>query len=148
MFEAQNFPNQVHLVDPTTMPPPPPPPPVPPLALPAPPVVVDRKFKAKPFIRQLWLYFEARATEFPTARKSVIFALSYMRGGTASPWADNLIDKIIDDDDMDQDFRFLTFSDFATLFIERFRERDENTVARHKMTQLKQGTLTVDELIA
>src|ERR1700677_3938915 len=161
MFEAQNLPSQVHLVDPTTMTPPPVPPPVPSPALPAPLVVVDQKFKAngpdvftedldkaKPFIRQLWLYFEARAAEFPSSRKSVIFALSYMRGGTAGPWANNLIDKIVDDDDMDHQFRFHTFTDFRTLFLERFRERDENAAAHHKMTQLKQGTMTVDELIA
>src|SRR6202453_2832236 len=161
MFEAQNLPSQVHLVDPTTMTPPPVPPPVPSPAPPAPPVVVDQKFKAnapdvftgdldkaKPFIRQLWLYFEARAAEFPTSRKRVIFALSYMRGGTADPWADNLIDEIVNDDDMDRDFRFLTFTNFATLFVEMFGERDENAAAHHKMMQLKQGTMTVDELIA
>src|SRR6202453_1169261 len=113
MIEAQNFPNRVHLFDQTAVPPPAPPPPVPPPAPPASPVVVDQKFKAnapdiftgdldkaKPFIHQLWLYFEARATEFPSSRKRVIFALSYMRGGTAGPWADNLVDKIDNDDDM------------------------------------------------
>src|SRR6202453_1938723 len=121
MLGAQNLPNRVHLWDQTTVPPPPVhnPPPVPPPAPPAAPVIVEQKSKAnvpdaytgdrdkaKPFIRQLWLYFEARGPEFPSVRRKVVFALSYMRGGTAGPWADNLIDKIHEDDDMDRGFRF------------------------------------------
>src|SRR5271154_6318720 len=119
MLEAQNLPNRVHLWDQTAVPPlVQNPPPVPPPAPPA-PVVVEQKSKAnvpdvytgdrdkaKPFIRQLWLYFEARGPEFPSAKKKVIFALSYMRGGTAGSWADNVIDKILDDDDMDRQFRY------------------------------------------
>ena len=70
-----------------------------------------------------------------------------MRGGTASPWADHLVDKIADDDDMDRTFMFTTFTAFTTLFLEQFGERDENQAVRHKMTHLKQGTMTVDELI-
>src|ERR1700677_584830 len=120
MFEAQNIPNRVFIVDPTTMPQQPPPP-VPPPAPPAPPapVIVEQKSKAnvpdvytgdrdkaKPFICQLWLYFEARGPEFPSAKKKVIFAFSYMKGGTAGPWADNVIDQILDDDDMDRQFRY------------------------------------------
>src|SRR6202453_1348076 len=161
MFEAQNIPNRVFIIDPTTQPQQPPP--VPPPAPPAPPapIIVEQKSKAnvpdaytgdrdkvKPFIRQLWLYFEARSPEFPSVRRKVIFALSYMRGGTASPWADNLIDKIHECDDMDRDFRFLTFSLFVAAFMERFGERDENAAARHKMTHLKQGSMTINELIA
>src|SRR5271154_6482556 len=161
MFEAQNIPNRVFIIDPTTQPQPPPP--APPPAPPAPPapIVVEQKSKAnvpdaytgdrdkaKPFIRQLWLYFEARGPEFPSVRRKVVFALSYMRGGTAGPWADNLIDKIHDDDDMDRQFRFLTFSLFVATFMERFGERDENAATRHKMTHLKQGSMTIDELIA
>src|SRR6202453_1909785 len=161
MLEAQNLPNRVHLWDQTAVPPPVQnPPPVPPLAPPA-PIIVEQKSKAnvpdvytgdrnkaKPFIHQLWLYFEARGPEFPSVKRKVVFALSYMRGGTAGPWADNLIDTIHDDDDMDCQFRFLTFSLFVAAFMERFGERDENAAARHKMTHLKQGSMTIDELIA
>ena len=43
---------------------------------------------------------------------------------------------------------FSTFTSFSRLFLERFGERDENAAARHKMTHLKQGTLTIDEFIA
>src|SRR6202453_4078905 len=161
MLEAQNLPNRVHLWDQTAVPllvqnpslvPPP--------ERPA-PIVVEQKSKdnvpdvytgnrdkAKLFIRQLWLYFEARGPEFPSVKRKVVFALSYMRGGTAGPWADNLIDKIHDDDDMDLDFRFLTFFLFVATFMERFGERDENAAARHKMTHLKQGSMTIDKLIA
>src|ERR1700677_1925108 len=159
MFEAQNIPNRVFIVDPTTMPQQPPPP-VPPPAPPAPPapVIVEQKSKAnvldvytgdcdkaKPFICQLWLYFEARGPEFPSAKRKVIFALSYMR---ASPWANNVIDKIHDDDDMDRQFRFQTFSEFTATFMEHFGERDENAAAHHRMTHLEQGSMTIDELIA
>src|ERR1700677_2564702 len=119
MLEAQNLPNHVHLYDQTAVPPlVQNPPPVPPPAPPA-PVIVEQKSKAnvpnvytgdrdkaKPFICQLWLYFEARGPEFPSAKKKVIFAFSYMKGGTAGPWADNVIDQILDDDDMDRQFRY------------------------------------------
>src|SRR6202453_5127701 len=161
MLEVQNLPNRVHLWDQTAVPPPVQnPPPVPPLAPPA-PIIVEQKSKAnvpdvyardhnkaKPFIHQLWLYFEARGPEFPSVKRKVVFALSYMRGGTAGPWADNLIDKIHDDDDIDRQFHFRTFSKFTAAFMERFGERDENAAARHKMTYLKQGSMTIDELIA
>src|SRR6202453_702062 len=40
IFEAQNIPNRVFIVDPTTMPPPPAPPPAPPVP-PVPPVIVE-----------------------------------------------------------------------------------------------------------
>src|SRR6202453_1486421 len=94
MLEAQNLPNRVHLWGQTAVPPPVQnPPPVQPLAPPA-PIVVEQKSKAnvpnvytgdcdkaKPFIRQLWLYFEARGPEFPSVKRKVIFALSSMRGG-------------------------------------------------------------------
>ena len=145
MLEAQNLPNRVHLWDHTAVPPPVQnPPPVPSPAPPA-PIIVEQKSKAnvpdvytgdrdkaKPFIRQLWLYFKARGPEFPSVKRKVVFALSYMRGGTAGPWADNLINKIHDDDDMDRQFRFRTFSEFTATFMERFGERDENAAACHK----------------
>src|SRR6202453_2513679 len=160
MLEAQNLPNRVHLWDQTAVPPPVQnPPPVPPPAPPA-PIIIEQKSKANVpniytgdrdkaelFIRQLWLYFEARGPEFPSVKRKVVFALSYMRGGTAGPWADNLIDKIHDDDDMDRQFHFRTFSEFTAAFMERFGERDENAAACHKMMHLKQGSMTINELI-
>ena len=51
--------------------------------------------KVKTFVCQLMLYFKSRDTKFSTQRSRVIFALSYMRGGTAGPWADHIFDKIM-----------------------------------------------------
>ncbi|KZS92602.1 hypothetical protein SISNIDRAFT_387771, partial [Sistotremastrum niveocremeum HHB9708] len=42
--------------------------------------------KAQAFLAQLTLYFLAKHQELQNDAHKIIFALSYMKGGTAGPW--------------------------------------------------------------
>ena len=48
--------------------------------------------KAKDFLRQLFVYFSATPSAFLSDVNKIYFALSYMRGHTAGPWANRHID--------------------------------------------------------
>ena len=41
------------------------------------------------------LYLSIRRSEFPDERSNVLFVLSYMKGGTAGPWATQRINSIL-----------------------------------------------------
>ena len=48
--------------------------------------------KGDNFLRQLHVYFMMQAHEFPTEERRILFACSYMCGGTTGVWADHIVD--------------------------------------------------------
>src|SRR5688572_28465798 len=95
--------------------------------------------KAEAFISPLLLYFHGRKVKDDTDK--VILALSYMKGGTAGPWAQLKV----------KEYTQNSVSSW-NLFLEEFRQvfGDSNPsgTARYKMNQLRQGNLTADEFVA
>jgi hypothetical protein len=105
--------------------------------------------KSKSFKRQLLLYFNARGSEFATTKARILFALSYMRGGNAGPWADVKLDYIEKKQSGPMPyFPYASWNTFINDFDERFAEKDEDEKARHKLRMLVQGSQTADEYVA
>jgi hypothetical protein len=105
--------------------------------------------KTKTFKRQLMLYFSARGNEFSTHKSKILFALSYMRGGNAGPWADSKLDDIERGENATPpSFPYSSYARFIKKFDDRFAEKDEAEKARHALRMLTQGVSTCDEYIA
>jgi hypothetical protein len=97
--------------------------------------------KADTFISQLSLYFHGKRVQDPTDR--IVIALSYMKGGTAGPWAKQKV-KLLESVSPGQ----VSWEDFLKEFKKAFGDPNPGQTARHKISQLKQGTHTADEYVA
>jgi hypothetical protein len=107
----------------------------------APPDVFDGNIKnTDAFLSQLALYFNGKKVEDDGDK--VIFALSYMKGGTAGPWA-KLKVKEFGKTGVAQDY-----DSFIAELVSTFGDPDPATTARHKMDLLKQGSNTADQYIS
>ena len=98
--------------------------------------------KAEAFISQLALFFHGKRHELQDDSDKVILALSYMKGGTAGPWAQN----------KGKDFSLTgvtpSWDDFLAEFQSVFNDPDPAGTARFKLDQLSQGSMTCDEYVA
>jgi hypothetical protein len=108
-----------------------------------PDVFDGNRTKADSFLRQLRLYFTARSDEFSTDQDCIVFALSYMKGGTAGTWADRMVASAGDDKPT-----FSTWTNFEERFKHTFMDPDPDGAARFKMDNLQQGQKTADEYVA
>ena len=105
----------------------------------SPPDIFDGKINnSATFLHQLYLYFNGK--EIVDDRERVVMALSYMKGGTAGPWA-----KL-----KTKEYNLTPFSwdSFVADFKEAFEDPDPAGTAQYKMEMLKQGTQTADEYVA
>lgn len=98
---------------------------------------------ANAFLRQLTLYFRAKADDFRHDDDKILFALSYMKGGTAGPWADFKIAELERNDET-----FVDWDDFKTQFQANFADPAPESTARNKMDRIKQGVRSADEFVA
>lgn len=96
--------------------------------------------KAETFISQLTLYFLGRKVQDNTDR--IVFTLSYMKGGTAGPWAKMKVKEYSAKGEVPP------WEDFLAEFRKVFGDPDPAGTARHKLSQLRQGNLTADEYVA
>lgn len=101
--------------------------------------------KAETFLNQLSLYFLVRKSDFQDDQDKINFTLSYMRGGTAGPWADQIIKKY---EDPDQESAFGSWAEFKKEFESTFLDPNPAGTARYKMDHLRQGGKTADEYVA
>lgn len=99
--------------------------------------------KAEAFLSQLLLYFHGKRHEIQDDHDKIIMALSYMKGGTAGPWAKLKVKQYASSDTITQDWK-----DFHQEFLETFGDPDPAGSARHKMELLRQGNQTADEYVA
>lgn len=110
------------------------------------PDVFDGKLdKAETFLRQLLLYFHVKHDDFTDDWDKINFALSYMKGGTAGTWADQIVERYEEEAPMEI---FDDWDDFKDKFRTTFADQDPASTARHKMDQIKQGSRTTDEYVA
>lgn len=98
--------------------------------------------KSQAFLSQLALYFLAKSHEMRNDKDKIIFALSYMKGGTAGPWAELKVQ------DLTPATASPTWDAFVVEFKAVFGDSDPAGTARHKMDQLRQGSLSADEYVA
>lgn len=99
--------------------------------------------KADAFISQLILYFHGKRNEIQDDHDKIILALSYMKGGTAGPWAKRKVKQYAGEEEITQDW-----DEFYQEFQQTFGDPDPASTARHKMEHLKQGSHTADEYVA
>lgn len=108
----------------------------------APPDVFDgTTSKADAFLSQLALYFHGKRLHDDYDR--VIFALSYMKGGTAGQWAKLKVLEYGRQGEVST-----TWNQFLVDFKQTFGDPNPASTARHKLGQLKQGSHTADEYVA
>lgn len=112
----------------------------------APPDIFDGTLaKTDTFLSQLSLYFTGKRREFQDDQDKIIFTLSYMKGGTAGPWAAEVTRQyqVPSSQPVYEDWE-----SFLTDFKAAFGDPDPATTARFKMDQLRQGSHTVEEYVA
>jgi len=101
--------------------------------------------KTEGFLSQLSLYFTGKRGEFSNDQDKIIFALSYMKGGTAGPWAAEVVRQFHDSADKPL---YKDWESFMTDLKAVFGDPDPAGTARFKMDQLKQGTHSAEEYVA
>src|SRR5260370_24357204 len=129
--------------------PPPPQPSAAPTPAPKPPkVVTPTPFSGAQddldcFKAECSLYLSMRSTKFTDKWSSILFVLSYMKGGSTGPWATQKINRILD-----------TANSASTMWAEFMIELDEMFVdpncqatTRRNLATLCQGDSSVEELI-
>src|SRR6266404_4470808 len=87
------------------------------------------------------LYLSMRHSEFLDERSNALFVLSYMKGGSAGPWATQKINSILFDAQEVMWARFVEERD------EMFADLNRQATARRKLATLCQGDSSVEELI-
>ena len=95
------------------------------------------------FKAECGLYMAMRSTEFQDEKSQILFVLSYMKGGTAGPWATQKINAILSDASSAPK----TFEDFAEELDVMFADPNRQATALQKLALARQGNNSVDELI-
>src|SRR5258708_3590540 len=118
----------------------PPPPPKPPKAS-APSPFSGAQDNLDCFKAKCSLYLSMRRSKLPDECSNALFVLSYMKGGSAGPWATQKINSILFDAQEVMWARFIEELD------EMFADLNHQATARRKLTTLCQGDSSVEELI-
>ena len=84
-----------------------------------------------------------RQSEFPDERSNVLFILSYMKGGSAGPWAMQKINSILYPANMEE----VTWAGFILELDKMFVDPNCQATTQRKLATLCQGDSSVEELI-
>src|SRR5258707_10021423 len=129
----------------------PPPAPAQPSAAPPPPPKPPKVSAPSPFSgaqddldcfkAECSLYLSMRCSKFLDKRSNALFVLSYMKGGSAGPWATQKINSIL------FDAQEVMWAGFVEELDKMFADPNCQATARRKLTTLHQGDSSVEELI-
>lgn len=102
-----------------------------------PPIFNGDKKEVQSFLRAVQLHFELLPTRFPQGDeiRRILFALTFIRGGTAGTWANNHTTSMLDADPAKHSFK--TFEEFRETFEQAFGDADRKQKARIDMAALK-----------
>src|SRR5258708_2597388 len=89
------------------------------------------------------LYLSMRSTEFTDEQSSILFILSYMKGGSAGPWVTQKINRILDG----ANSASTMWAEFMIELDEMFMDLNHQATARRKLATIHQGDSSVEELI-
>jgi hypothetical protein len=98
--------------------------------------------KTNRFIQECKLYLRVNNTRYDTDEKKVIFALSFMNGGSAGSWKEGKTAECITNNN------FGTWAGFKQELLLHFSPVDDAGVARTEIRELKQGSRPVEEYIS
>jgi len=93
------------------------------------------------FLRQVLLYLLARPYEFADDDTRVMFAMSYMKDGTAGLWADRKVDQYQLGEPIP------SWTEFIAQVRDTFGDPDRAGSARLRMGNLSQGSKSADEYV-
>src|SRR5258705_4079620 len=129
------------------------PPPPQPSAAPPPPLKPPKVSAPSPFSgaqdnldhfkAECSLYLSMRHSEFPDEHSNVLFILSYMKGGTAGPWATQKIISILYLANAEE----VMWAGFVLELNKMFVDPNCRATAQRELTTLHQGDGLVEELI-
>src|SRR5258708_4091771 len=129
----------------------PPPAPAQPSAAPPPPLKPPKISTPSPFSgaqdnldhfkAECSLYLSMRRSKFPDKCSNALFILSYMKGGSAGPWATQKINSIL------FDAQEVMWAGFIEELDKMFADPNCQATARRKLATLCQGDSSVEELI-
>src|SRR5260221_4610070 len=127
--------------------PPPPQPSAPPPPLKPPKVSAPSRFSGAQddldhFKAECSLYLSMRQSEFPDKHSNVLFILSYMKGGSAGPWATQKINSILYPANLEE----VTRAGFISELDEMFADPNHQATTWRKLATLHQGSSSVEEL--
>src|SRR5260221_3979395 len=118
-----------------------PPPPPKPLKVSAPSPFSGVQDNLDCFKAKCSLYLSMRRSEYLDECSTALFILSYMKGGSAGPWATQKIISIL------FDAQEVTWAGFVEELDKMFADPNRQATARRKLTTLRQGDSSVEELI-
>src|SRR5258705_170183 len=131
----------------------PPPAPAQPSAAPPPPPKPPKVSAASPFSgvqddldhfkAKCSLYLSMRQSEFLDECSNILFILSYMKGGSAGPWATQKINSILYPVNTEE----VTWAGFVLELDEMFADPNCQATTWRKLATLHQGDSSVEELI-
>jgi len=104
----------------------------------------DRK-ATDSFLRAVKLNIALQPRMYSTEEGKILYTLSWMRGGTAGAWAENLATVMLDPAITNP---YPTFAKFLTAFENAFGEPDRAFSARTQLHSLKQGSMSAEEYTA
>jgi len=125
------------------------PPPAPPASRPPkaadPEVFTGDRKKADPFLRAVSLNMAIQPNAFPNDRTRILYALSWMQGGSAGEWAANHTRSILEANQQP----FASWNDFRRRFEAAFGDSDRQAQARQNLHNLKMTRgMTAEEYTA
>ncbi len=89
------------------------------------------------------LYLSMRHSEFLDECSNILFVLSYMKGGSAGPWATQKINSILYPANTEE----VTWAGFILELDEMFVDPNHQATTQRKLATLHQGDSSVEELI-
>src|SRR5258707_6668103 len=89
------------------------------------------------------LYLSMRSTKFTDEWSSVLFVVSYMKGGSAGPWATQKINRILDAANPAETM----WVEFMIELNKMFTDPNCQATTRRKLATLHQGDSSIEELI-
>lgn len=104
----------------------------------------DRK-ATDAFLRAVKLNIALQPRMYHSEKGKILYTLSWMRGGTAGAWAENLTTVMLDPNTQDP---YATFADFLVAFESAFGEPDRAFSARTQLHSLRQGSMSAEEYTA
>src|SRR5258708_2910016 len=81
------------------------------------------------------LYLSMRQSKFPDEHSNVLFVLSYMKGGSAGPWAMQKIKSILYPANLEEE----TWAGFVSELDEMFADPNCQATAQSNLAKLRQG---------
>ena len=101
-----------------------------------PPIFAGDRSQAREWLKAVRVYIQLSPSRFPPEdeERRILWALSYIRGGSAGAWAENHTEAILDPN---VESPFITFEGFLNTFEAAYCELDRAEMARQKIKLLK-----------